>query len=443
MRETGKYVETVVAGEKTAAFLSAPHPPQNPTLHLFSETTNLVFWFLIIFCFLGCGANKVTDDALEKSAPPNAPHHEESVKEDVVKPGAALQSPIDEKAVKFSQRQQDRTLNMAPNATIPNDLARQSVKSTTIPSPQTPPPAEISKALTNGPSPLTPKLEAIVGALRAIKGQKVVLRKELAMYEKDFAAKDFNELPSEKMIAEIVEVKKKHLMMAFISVVDEGAVPCHDEIDDVSANADCVSSEDVYALHIVQDKNGRDRLAFRDWDAGMQLFGSTSPEVVFPKKASNVPVIEVRYDIDAKRGSHNCDTAKLVEVYHLAMHESITGKVFRQLVQCRSGETTENRSNYVWVPSKVSGRVFLVNVSHHVWQTFCTSDDDDLNEPRCHQVLCERTTELSIVTSDNVFDPTKKEIEELRKSEPGLAKLPPDMEGNTEKECKKIRNLGF
>lgn len=42
MRETGKYVETVVAGEKVAAFVPEPLPPQNPALHLDSEMTNLL-----------------------------------------------------------------------------------------------------------------------------------------------------------------------------------------------------------------------------------------------------------------------------------------------------------------------------------------------------------------------------------------------------------------
>ncbi|MBN2714672.1 MAG: hypothetical protein JXX14_02385 [Deltaproteobacteria bacterium] len=305
-------------------------------------------------------------------------------------------------------------------------------------------PPGVSKTLTSGPSPLTPALETIVGAFKEKKGQMINLREELATYRKDFVYKDFKALPSKKMLAEILEVKKKHLMMAFISLVDDGAVPCDEDIDNGGADCDPYS-ETVYALHIVRDENGRDRLAFRDWDGGMKLFGSMSQEVVFPQKASQVPVFEVHYEVDTINSRIACSkTVKVVEVYHLAKQQSITGKVFPTFDECGfTGEDTETKTKFIWVPSKTPGRVFLLSVSLYEWKTFDTSDDDDPDESRWNQVTCERTTALSIVTSDDVLEPSEKEIEEFRKSNPGLAKRLPDVNGETEKECRKIRNFGF
>jgi hypothetical protein len=295
-----------------------------------------------------------------------------------------------------------------------------------------------STAETSGPSlteasTLTPKLEEVVRVLRGKKGT-FKIKDELARSIPGFATDDGEDLPDEVRV-DILEVRRAFLAMAFLRITDK---------EPAQPDGPCDSSRpaNTRVLYVGSDDAGhaRLRLAGELWSkhAGFEVefFDGKRPTVVVPPIAATVPVLEVRYDYEPR--CYTSDGGKKAEIFHVGNGTRIGDPISLDTHVSVTGRSRDERAEISWLAAKTPGTALLAITQVTTETTWpCTGDPAAARSPECRtQYACARSTRVFVVTADSALE--ERQVESLRRTEPGLAKLPADRSEDSESACRRL-----
>ena len=287
-------------------------------------------------------------------------------------------------------------------------------------------PSRSGPSLTS-PSPLTPKLQALVQGLQARRGS-LKIKDELDRQIPGFATGDGKDLLEEARV-EILEVRKGFLVMAFLRLTPRAHKPCDDK----------GPQQETHALYVGEGDDHKERIRLTDeYSASETLFfDGKRVKVVFPPIAATVPVFEVHYEYEPPCSSLEAGRGKMVELFHLASGERIADPVSLDTTFDVPGNDKTTRSRIEWLKGKAPGTALLAITEVKTDIIIpCTGEPDDRSAACRNQYECERTTRVFAVTAEGATEAEK--LRELRRSEPALAKLPPDRTGKSEATCRRL-----
>jgi len=290
-------------------------------------------------------------------------------------------------------------------------------------------------------SPLTPKLEGVVGELRRRQGGAPFdLRQELGRHLSGFSSGEGKGLPAAASV-EVFEVRQRSLVMAFVRVTPSGYRPTQGSDASEEGCPDPRTSPTVHALFIRKDAAGKESLAFSTdaFDACEARFFGGRPELVIPRLAASVGAFEIHYEAD--EGGMEAVSGEMVEVYHLGSMKRVDRRTQVDVATSVPGKDTSTRSAMSWVAGRSSGEASLVITELTTHEEIpCTGTGSDVDEKSAecrHRFQCSLATRVHAVDRQE-WREAAAELAQLKRTRPALARVPADREGETEKACRRL-----
>jgi hypothetical protein len=291
-------------------------------------------------------------------------------------------------------------------------------------------------------SPLTPKLERLVKALKAQRsGSPFRILDVISKYIPGFASGEGSGWPKEASV-DILEVETEGVMVAaFVRVTPKSAkrvVKGEERENDLA-----------YALFIRKEPDKKPRLSFTRTafsKSPTMVFAGTKPRVVFPHVARRFPIFHIQFRFvptnTDKAWEVDSDHRNMVEVYYLSERDlwSVGEDPYQQGVTLdEPGSTMTIESELKWVLGKTRTIAYLVN-TRLMKETIspCTGLQNEDSKKCREKYRCKKSTRVVAKVTQNGVRKVRQKLSVLRKREPKLSRFPRDVSRSTERACEDL-----